>query len=327
MTTPRLPLRSAALAGAALAAAALSAAPLTAGGVDAGTLISNTATATFTTGGHPQSVTSNTVTVRVDELLNVTTVSNDAGPVTINGSAVLAFTVTNTGNGPEAFTLLADPNVGGNAFAASVSGLALDTNGNGTYEPGVDLPLINGGATPVLAADASQVVFVLVSAPTGLANGATSQVRLRAEAVTGTGAPGTLFAGAGHGGGAAVVGTSGASALGNGGLVAQVAAVSLVKSATIADPFGGSRPVPGATVTFSIVASVGGGAAADALVIADAIPAGTTYRPGSLRLDNAPLTDASDGDAGAFIGNSVRVDAGSVPVSATRTVTFAVTID
>ena len=48
------------------------AAPAQAGGVTAGTLIENTAIASYDEGGVPRSVNSNTVTVRVDELLDVT---------------------------------------------------------------------------------------------------------------------------------------------------------------------------------------------------------------------------------------------------------------
>lgn len=309
-----------------LTACALSA-PALASGVDAGTLITNTASATYNTGGSSSTVNSNTVTVLVDELLNVTVTSNDGAPVVMSGSAVLSFTLTNTGNGSEAFTLTADPAVGGNPYNTTVTGLVLDSNGNGVYDPGVDTPLANGGNSPALAADGTQVVFVLVNAPGGASDGVVSQVRLRADAVTGTGAAGTVFAGAGQGGGAAVVGTTGATGSATGSVQASIAGVSLVKSATIADPFGGTQPVPGATVTFQIVATVSGSGSASGLVISDPIPAGTTYRPGTLRLDGAALTDAADGDAGNFASNAISIAAGTVPASSTRTVTFDVTIN
>lgn len=314
-------------AAAALTTAAVLATPAYAGGIDAGTLITNTASATYNTGGSSATVSSNTVTVQVDELLNVTVTSNNAAPVAMAASAVLSYTVTNTGNGSEAFTLTADPAVGGNPYNTTVTGLVLDSNGNGTYEPGVDTPLVNGGNSPALAADGAQVVFVLVDAPGGVTDGAVSQVRLRADAVTGTGAAGTVFTGAGQGGGAAVVGTTTASGSATGSVQASVAGVSLVKSATIADQFGGTQPVPGAVVTFSIVATVSGSGSASGLVISDPIPAGTTYRAGSLRLDGAQLTDAADGDAGTFASNAISVAAGTVPASSTRTVTFDVTIN
>ncbi|WP_228241772.1 hypothetical protein [Porphyrobacter sp. GA68] len=165
---------------AALACSAALASPALAAGIDAGTLITNTASATYSTGGTAATVSSNTVTVLVDELLNVTVTSNDAGPVTMAGSAVLSYTVTNTGNGPEAFVLTADPAVGGNPYNTVVTGLVLDSNNNGIYDQGIDTPLVNGGSSTVLAADGTQVVFVLVNAPAGVADGSVSQVRLRA---------------------------------------------------------------------------------------------------------------------------------------------------
>ncbi|MEM6476830.1 MAG: hypothetical protein AAF687_11745, partial [Pseudomonadota bacterium] len=89
--------------------------PAMAGGVAAGTLIENTATATYDDGDGPKTINSNTVTLRVDELLDVTVTSLNSGPVAaVPGEAVLTFEVTNQGNGPEAFELLADPAVAGN---------------------------------------------------------------------------------------------------------------------------------------------------------------------------------------------------------------------
>ena len=106
--------------------------PVLAAGVTAGTLIENTATASFDEAGTPRSVDSNTVTVRVDELLDVTVTSLDTGPIsTTRGNAVLTFEVTNPGNGPEAFLLTADPAVAGNDFDVTVRGVAIDSDGNG----------------------------------------------------------------------------------------------------------------------------------------------------------------------------------------------------
>ena len=86
-------------------------------GVAAGTQIANTATATYDSGAASVSIQSNTVTVRVDELLNVAVTSLSANPTAAAaGTAVLTYQITNTGNGPESFDLSADPAVSGNAF-------------------------------------------------------------------------------------------------------------------------------------------------------------------------------------------------------------------
>lgn len=297
-------------------------------GVTAGTLIQNTASATFTSGASSGSVTSNTVTVKVDELLDVAVAGLTSTPASASGSnVVLGYSVTNTGNGPEAFNIAVNPTVAGNNFDVTVQSLVVDTNGNGIYDAGVDQVLSAGAPTPSIAADGALRLFVLVNLPAGATDAQTSQVRLTASAVTGTGTPGTTFAGQGQGGGNAVVGASSATANGLDSLIAQLSSVTLAKSAAIVDPFGGAQPVPGATVTYSIVATVAGSGSASGLHVTDAIPTGTTYQPGTLKLQAAALTDASDADAGTASASGIDVNIGTVASGSTRTVTFAVKIN
>jgi uncharacterized repeat protein (TIGR01451 family) len=309
-------------------AAALITTPAHAGGVKAGTLIENTASATYDGGAGPVTIPSNTITVKVDELLDVTVTSRDSGPVSAApGSAVLTFELTNTGNGPEAYTLTANPAVAGNDFDTTVNGIAVDTNGNGVYDPGVDQMLTGPATTAAIAADASLTVFVLVTIPGGVADGDQSDVSLLAEAVTGTGAPGTAFAGQGAGGGNAIVGSTGANATATGSLSVGITDVDLIKSATVRDPFGGTGIVPGATITYAIRAEVRGSGSVSDLVVTDAAPADTTYVAGSLKLDGTTLTDAADADAGRSGTSGISVDLGTVSGGSSRTVTFQVTID
>lgn len=307
----------------------IAAAPAQAGGVTAGTLIQNTANASFEDAGGTRNVTSNTVTVRVDELLDVTVASRDAGPVTAQpGNAVLTFELTNQGNGPEAFRLNANPSVAGNNFDTTVRGIAVDTNNNGTYEDGIDQILAAPQTTAVLAADARLTLFVLVTVPASASDGQTSNVSLTAEAVTGTGTPGTVFATRGDGGGDAIVGSTGALASARGALTSSVATVQLVKSVVLRDPFGGTGAVKGTVATFTIEATVGGSGAVNNLTITDPIPTGTTYAPGSLRLDGNPLTDAADSDAGTGSNTSgINVRIGNAPAGTRRSVSFNVVVD
>ncbi len=305
------------------------ASPAFAGGVTAGTLIENTATANFEEAGTPRSVDSNKVTVRVDELLDVTVTSLDTGPITARrGDAVLTFEVTNPGNGPEAFRLTADAAVAGNDFDVTVRGVAIDSNGNGVYDDGIDQILTGPLTTPVLAADARVTVFVLVTVPDSAADGDTSNVELTAAAVTGSGTPGTVFAGEGQGGGDAVVGSTGAIDDARGVLNSAVASVQLVKSVALRDPFGGTSAVPGSVATFTIEARVSGSGSVANLVVTDAIPAGTTYVPGTLALDAGTLTDAADADAGtASESAGINVTLGNVAAGTNRSITFNVTVD
>jgi len=303
--------------------------PVRATGTPAGTLIQNTATVTFNTGSGPMTLQSTTNIVKVDQLIGVAVTALTSSPVAVGSSnAVLPYQVTNTGNGADSFDLTGAPNVAGNTFTTTLQTVAIDSNGNGVYDPGVDTVLTNGGASQVVAPDATFRVFLIVAAPAGASDAQTSQVRLTATSVTGSGTPGTLFAGKGVGGVNAVVGLSGGTGTALDALVANVASVTLTKSAVIVDPYGGANPVSGAIVTYSIVAHTSGSGIASGLTVTDAFPAGTTYQAGTITLNGAGLTDAADGDAGAATATGIAVALGNVAGgSADKTVTFQVKIN
>jgi uncharacterized repeat protein (TIGR01451 family) len=303
--------------------------PAWATGTPAGTLIQNTATVSFTVGANVTTLQSTTNTVKVDQLIGVAVTPLFSTPVAVGGtSTILAYQVTNTGNGTDSFDLTAAPNVAGNGFNTVLQAVVVDSNGNAVYDPGVDATIANAAAGPAMAPDATLRVFVIVAPPASASDTQTSQVRLTASSITGTGKPGTLFAGKGNGGVDAVVGLSGGMANALEALVANLAQVTLTKSATIADPFGGVSPVAGAVVTYSIVAHATGSGSATGLVITDAFPAGTTYRAGTVTLNGASLTDAADGDAATVSSTGIAVSLGNVAGgSADKTVTFQVKIN
>ena len=322
----RLPLL---LAGAA-AVACLTASPAAASGVRAGTVIRNVATATFDDGGGNKTITSNPVDLKVDEVLDVTVVSRDSGYASVNGGSaaqVRTFTMTNAGNGQEAFSLAGVGAVSGNDFDPTVTSVAIDTNGNGTYDPGVDQIVAAGATSPLLDPDAAITVFIISDIPAGAADGKHGNVKLTATAATGTGTPGTVFAGQGTGGGDAIVGATHAQANATGGFVVQAASLALAKSATVVDPYGGTRAVPGSLVTYKLTATVGGSGSIANLHLTDAIPAGTVYQSGSLTLDGATLTDAADADAGVVSATGVDVALGTQAGGASHAVTFTVKIN
>src|SRR5262245_27252602 len=86
-------------------------------GAPANTSITNTATASFTDpDGHAQTVNSNTSSLRVDEVLGAVVVRNDAGNVNVlspDDDRPLSFTITNPGNGSEAYVLAANAAIAG----------------------------------------------------------------------------------------------------------------------------------------------------------------------------------------------------------------------
>jgi uncharacterized repeat protein (TIGR01451 family) len=305
--------------------------PVMAVGTAAGTTISNTATATYDDpNGRPVVVPSNRVDIKVDELLDVTVATADPGDVVATpGSTnrVLSFTVTNTGNGSEAFRLTPTSTIGGDQFDPTTTSIILDTNGNGVYDPGVDTVYTPGSNDPVLAPDASIRAFVLSTIPAGVNDLDRGIVELTAASTTGTGAPGTSFAGQGQGGGDAVVGATGADGVDRGRYIVQTARISFVKSASVADPFGGAKSVPGSIITYTLVATISGTGSLANAAISDPIPANTTYQVGSITLEGSALTDATDGDVGRFDSNAVSVGLGTVNGGQTRTVTFRVRIN
>jgi uncharacterized repeat protein (TIGR01451 family) len=310
----------------------LATAPAYAAGTPAGTDIRNIATATYevTPGGPETSINSNVVTLKVDELLDVTVAWADPADVTAAPGAtmqVLRFTLANGGNGLEAFTLATVANGGGDDFDPAVTSIVLDSNNNNAYDPGVDTVYVPGSNDPELAPDQALSVFVLSTLPAGASDGQRGKVALTAIAKTGSGTPGTSFAGAGQGGGNAVVGATGADADAEGWYKISRADITFAKSASVLDPWGGATSAPGAVVTYTLTATVNGSGSLGNVRIADPIPAGTTYAPGTLTLDGAALSDAADADAGAFNGTGITVGLGTLASGASRTVSFKVKID
>ena len=315
---------------AALCGAAAFASPAFAAGTVAGTSIDNVATATWDLpDGTPGTIDSNIVRLRVDELLDVSVAWTDPGNVSTAPSAtgqILTYRVTNAGNGDEAFTLAAVQG-GGDDFDPSVTPIVIDSNGNGVYDAGLDTVYVPGSNDPLLAPDASVTIFVLSSIPAGALDGQRGRIDLTAVAKTGSGAPGTSFPGLGQGGGNAIVGATGADGGDDGYYAVSAASVAFVKTAIVADIFGGTTQVPGSTITYTLVATVSGSGSLANLRVADAVPGGTSYTAGSIALDGAALTDAADADAGDFTGSGIAVRLGNVAAGASRTVRFQVKID
>ena len=291
----------------------------------AGSVIVNVADLQMSIDGAPARVDSNVSRQPVAELLDVrltsaaTSVSIGSGPVT-----AVPIALVNQGNGDEAFVL--DLSVTGSG--AIVEGIALDRDGDGRFDPAIDLLIPSGSATPPLAAGTTVQILALLR---GDGSASAGSLVLSARAVTGSGVPGTTYAGQGDTGVDAVVGKTTAAARielpfvsTNVGAIAPDLGV--VKSQRVAAPDGSATPIVGAVITYSIAATFGGGGIAPAARLADTVPAGTAYVAGSLRLDGVALTDIADADGGSFDGTAVAVLLGDVPAPATHTVQFEVTI-
>ena len=321
-------------------ALASGAAPALAVGTAAGTDITNTASITADVAGTPVTATSNPHVIRVAEVIDVDVTLLSVGNVLVNtpdSARVLTYRVSNVGNGVDSFALSVDNALGGDQFDPVLASIHLDANGNGLYDAGLDT-LYNAGVNdPLLDANAPAlddvVVFVLSDIPAALAVGDLGNSELLAASVTGTGVPGDVIGGAGEGGTDAIVGTSGGDDLAQGVYQVSPVALAIAKTSAIADPLGGAQPIPGATITYTLVVSVTGTGSADAVALSDAIPANTTYVAGSMTRNAAALTDASDApvddaDFGVSAANAITVGLGNLPAGGPpETITFQVTIN
>lgn len=272
-----------------------------AAGTPVGTVIQNTATVDFDLAGTPITLQSNTTTITVVERIDVVvTLQSPQVLVAPNDTdRALLFTVTNTGNGSETFSLAVDSILAGDDFnpTPSATPIYFDTDGSGDLNVG-DQPYTLGVNDPVLAADATIDVFIVNDIPGTVVNGNIGFSQLTATSLTGTGAPGTEFAGLGDGGVDAVIGTTGGEASDIGEYLVSDVAVSVIKSQAVIDPFGGTQPIPGATITYTVTVEVTSAGTTTASVLRDPIPTYTTYVPNSMSLNTVAISDAIDADAG-----------------------------
>ncbi|UFS71877.1 hypothetical protein LPW11_06700 [Geomonas sp. RF6] len=299
---------------------------------DAGVTISNTASANYTVGSTPYSVTSST-SFKVAQIVNLS-VTNQSGQVPVapnDTSKAITFKVSNDGNATDNFILTLNHNIAGDSFDPTTSSIFLDTTGDGFYNTG-DLPYSPGAALPI-AAGKSITVFVLSNIPASQINGNTGIVQLQAQSEAYNNGPiGKVFPNGNTTLGTDVVlGVANGYASGQGTYIISSVVVSITKTSSITDPYGGTSPVPGAIVTYSIVTKVTGTGTATGLKIVDPVPTNTTYKTGSIKLGSLSLSDAAGddaGDMGITTPNTVTVSLGDVPAGAAdKTVTFQVTIN
>ncbi|MDX1518252.1 MAG: hypothetical protein R3288_15505 [Woeseiaceae bacterium] len=303
-------------------------------GTPVGTVIENTASVTFDLAGTPTTIQTNTTTLTVIERIDVV-VTLQSGQVLVaanDTNRALLFTVTNTGNGTETFTLAIDNAIAGDDFdpVEAVPAIYFDTDGSGDFNAG-DQAYAPGSNDPVLAADESVDVFLVNDIPGGVVNGNIGRSELTATSSTGTGAPGTEFAGQGDGGVDAIIGTTGGAASTQGEYLVSDVQINVVKSQVVNDQFGGNQPVPGATITYTITVEVIGSGTATASAVNDEIPTFTSYVPASITLNAGAITDAAGDDAGEFdttVVPTVVVRLGDLTAAdGVQTVEFQVTID
>lgn len=340
---PSICARTALISASALAMLAFSSSAF-AGGTPAGSQITSTASATYLVGGVNDgdptmrgNVLSNQVTIRVDELIEMTANRLYEVPVSKGTTATISWTLSNVGNGEEAFSLTVEPGDSQMAKGAvTVEQVAFDENRNGIYDPGIDRIFTVSGDTRTfvtsrLLPDTDIRIIATIkhnlSATPQEADwkNLTAEINMMATAVTGKGKAGTVFSGAGDLGTDAVMGVS-AGELTSTNLItitdiANASDITLQKTAKVSNQFGGIQAIPGATITYTIKTYISKGAAAN-FVISNPIPSNTVYQDGTLKYGSNDFYDAQgNGPDGVtaeilpdkIIVNFAKVSATQVP--------------
>lgn len=288
----------------------------------AGTPIVNTAALRYDVPGATQAISSNTVTLIVAERLDVALVRDGQGAIVMTSRPMIVpLTLTNRDNGMESFAVAASVAPG----AIILKALVVDTDGDGLYDPVKD-SAPSDRLTPVLAPGQSVKLFAVLVAPVDPApgGGLAGALTVTARSTTGSGTPATTYAGRGDGGGDAVVGPTGAIASVVVPLTTASAGPTLLKSQSVRAPDGSPTAVRDSVITYTLEARF-----TDAVTgarIADPIPAGTIFVPGSLTLDGVSISDGADDDAGRFDtgtqGPGITVALGQVAAASVHTVQF-----
>ncbi len=288
-----------------------------AGGTPSGTTVNNAATVDYQVGGLPQAtINSNTATFLVDNRVDVTVATLDvANIVVVPGmlSRVLSYSVTNSGNTVQDYSLTAVADAGDDFDAANVN-VFVDMNANGTYEVATD----NMTYIDELGIDATLNVFVVSDIPLTALNAELANYDLLAQ--TGNGAAAGVQGAVIAADDAAVIDdpsvvqvvfadAAGSADAANDGAHSsrstyEVASANLLVAkvhAVINDPINGAtRPknIPGATVNYTTNLSNTGGSSADNVQVVDPIPANTSYVVGSHSVAPAGTQEYSN-DGGA----------------------------
>lgn len=280
-------------------------------GTTAGTTVTNTAQASYSVNGVQQSATSNAVNFVVDRKVNLTVTTNQPANTQVaigQTAAVTTFKLTNNTNGTQDFLLSSSQTpiqnlFTGDNFDVTNIKIYVDSNGNGTYDAGVDT------ATYIneLGADQSAIVFIVADVPNNQANVLAGITLIAQVAAGGDGAaqglPLAVSVGAnddtvvdvvfadndsdGLGLDVALNG-QGRASLGYEITTRNVALTVAKSQLVLSDPINlalAPKAIPGAVVQYCLIVNNGTvGTPASNVALSDVIPANTTYVANSISI-------------------------------------------
>jgi uncharacterized repeat protein (TIGR01451 family) len=251
----------------------------------------------------------------VDNLVDLTVAEVGGTATSVNpgqASAVTTFTVANTGNTTQDYALTPTNLVAGTVFGNTdnIDGnnlqVFVDSNGNGSYDAGVDTVTFIDS----LLQDTAATVFIVVDIPIGAANGDAANVNLAAvthDAGSGAASATAETAGVDTAGVDVVFGDTGRDGTedDDDSYLVSAADLNIQKSSVvISDPFNllvNPKVIPGALMEYSV----------------------TVTNTGTVAADNVRITDVLDGNVTLALGEynggaaDVRIESGTGP-----TITF-----
>ncbi len=304
--------------------------PSVAAGTAAGTTISNTASVTYSTSGGQTATSVTNTQIKVQEVINVSVVNQNAANVSVSSpdtDVPLAFDITNTGNGPEQFTVT-QTNITGDNFDATLDFIYLD-DGDGVFEPNSDDILYNNNSATLLQPDQKISIWATSDIPSNLTDSFYAEIQLTVLSKTFADAnnfnpqAGDVLAGQGESSTDAVAGTSQAREIETARYLVTAIDVNITKSVTeVRDNLGqnGNQAVPGAEVDYVITVTVTGSGTATGVVVADPLPNELRLKDESNGIivvnsvNMGAAEKASDGDDATYDANTntVTVDLGDI---------------
>lgn len=272
-------------------------------GTRADTDIDNFATVDYQVGGASQTaVNSNTTSFKVDQVVDLTVAEADGAETSVvpnQQDAVARFTVTNTGNEVQDFSLAANDVATGvfgvtDNFDPSAYSIVVDVNNNDIYEPLIDTATFIDELGPDVTGDPATdnviSVFVLADIPVSQVPGDGANVELVATAREGGSATNQGIVQVASGGpantdGLEIVISNATGADDDAYLVGAVATLAANKtSRVVSDPLGNSFPnamaIPGSIVEYTVTITNSGTVAATDLSVSDTLQGDLVFATG-----------------------------------------------
>lgn len=261
----------------------------------AGTQIDTWAEATYLgPNGNTFSVSSDTLSVFVGQVAGVDVDPPRSSIGDPGDTIVFPHVLTNLGNGGDSFVLSVTSPAGWPAVVHD------DANANGALDAG-ELPL--SGPLPLAQGEVYAILVVVQVPPLATLRGTSDTLAVVATSQ--------------HDGSESDA-LDDVLEIRDTGILVSLAKTVDQPSATIGD-----------VLTYTVVYTAAGPGGATNFQIMDLVPNGTSYVPGSMRLDGALLTDAAGDDAGVFDLTSNRVTflVGDIAGGDSGTATFQVRVD